>query len=78
MLIARFADGRFVIGIDARNVELLKQGKPMKIDLVNFGGQDDVLLMYGQTLEEVVRELERALGEKLPPAMPPPSGRLDA
>ena len=75
MMIARLSDGRFVLGVDAENIKRLTSGMPMILDLANFGGTDTALLVYGPTLGDVMSQLERALGEKLPPAQPlPPKG----
>jgi hypothetical protein len=76
LLIARLSDGRFVIGIDSENMRRLKKGEPMKLDLVNFGGVDSALLMYGESLGDVMRELEKALGRKLPHASPLPDQKV--
>lgn len=62
MLIARATNGMMILGIDAENVKRLKEGKPILKSLAQFGGKDDVLIVYGETLDDVQRELERALG----------------
>lgn len=70
MLRARASDGTFILGIDAENVKRLKEGKPIVVSLAELGGHDDVLIMYGETLQDIVRELEQASGSKLPVPTP--------
>lgn len=71
MLIARASNGLMILGIDAENVKRLKEGKPILKALSQFGGKDDVLIIYGDTLDDVQRELERTIGP-LPTAQPLP------
>lgn len=66
MLRARASDGTFILGIDAENVKRLKEGKPILVSLAELGGHDDVLIVYGETLQDIARELEEASGSKLP------------
>jgi hypothetical protein len=70
MIRARLNNGHFVMGIDAENVRRLKDGKPILIDLKAMGGTDVVVLMYGNTMSDIVRELEKANGAPLPPVQP--------
>ena len=62
MLIARTSNGVMILGIDAENVKRLKAGRPILKSLAQFGGKDDVLIVYGDTLDDVQRELEKAIG----------------
>lgn len=64
------ADGTFLFGVDAENVRRLKDGQPLNIDLTMSGGSDKVVIMYGETMADIVREIEAASGQKLPPAQP--------
>ena len=66
MLRARMNDGTFILGIDAENVKRLKDGQPIIVCLSELGGMDDVLIMYGDTLQDIKNELERASGQPLP------------
>lgn len=66
MLRARTSDGSFILGLDAENVRRLKKGKPILVRLPEMGGTDTVLLMYGETLADVRRELEQSIGRPLP------------
>lgn len=62
MLIAHRADGLMILGIDAENVRRLKAGQPILKSLAQFGGKDDILIIYGNTLDDVQRELEKLMG----------------
>ena len=62
MLIAHRADGLMILGIDAENVRRLKAGQPILKALSQFGGTDDVLIVYGDTIEDVKAQLEKAMG----------------
>lgn len=66
MLRARLNNGVFIFGIDAENVKRLKAGNPIIVSLAELGGTDDVVIMYGETLEDIQRELEEAQGAPLP------------
>lgn len=66
MLRARMNDGTFILGIDAENVRRLRRGQPIVVCLAELGGTDDVLIMYGDTLQDIQSELERASGRPLP------------
>ena len=66
MLRARMNNGAFILGIDAENVDRLKNGQPILVCLAELGGSDDVLIMYGDTLQDIKNELERASGQPLP------------
>ena len=69
MLRARTSNGVFILGIDAENVRRLQAGKPILVSLAELGGTDDVMIVYGETLDDIQRELEQALGSKMPPPM---------
>lgn len=62
MLIAHRTDGLMILGIDAENVRRLKEGQPILKALSQFGGTDDVLIVYGDTIEDVKAQLEKAMG----------------
>ncbi len=70
MLRARLSNGTFLLGMDATNVKRLKAGDPIVVDLSLLGGRDRFMLVYGDTLQAIMQELERVTGEKLPPAQP--------
>lgn len=77
MIRARASNGVFILGIDAENVKRLKDGKPILVSLAELGGTDDVLIMYGDTLDAIKAELESATGEPLPDATPIKSMRKE-
>lgn len=70
MLRARIAGGPFILGIDAENVKRLKEGRPILVSLAELGGTDDVLILFGETMDDIRQELERASGAPLPTATP--------
>lgn len=72
MLRASLTNGTFLLGLDAENVRRLKSGRPIVVDLTDLGGKDKVMIIYGETLQAIMRELEDATGEPLPPAQPVP------
>lgn len=63
MIRAKTSDGVFILGIDAENVKRLKDGKPIIVCLAELGGTDDVIIMYGDTLDDVEAELKEAFGQ---------------
>lgn len=65
-------NGMMVLGLVAENVDRLRAGQPIFKDLSNLGGHDRILIMYGDTLDDITRELETVTGQKLPPMMPMP------
>ena len=60
MLIAHRSDGLMILGIDAENVRRLKAGQPILKALSRFGGTDDVLILYGETIEDVKAQIVKA------------------
>lgn len=76
MIRAKLSNGKFLLGVDAENLRRLQGGKPIIVDLAEVGGHDEVLIMFGPTMKDIVRELEVVNGGPLPPAMPlPPKGK---
>lgn len=53
------ADGKRVVifGLSEGNVARLREGKPMVVDLVPLGLEGTVLILYGETEEDIAREL---------------------
>lgn len=46
------------LGISEGNVEYLKQGRPIAVDLAKMGGPDiEVFIFYGETEEEMTKQL---------------------
>lgn len=75
MLIAKCSNGMFILGIDAENVRRLKAGQPILKALSQFGGTDDIAIVYGETIDDIKRTLEEAQGSPLPKpkALPVPN-----
>lgn len=63
----------WILGIDAENVRRLKAGKPIALDVPP--GTERLLITYGETVTDILRELEEATGAPLPPASPFGSGQ---
>lgn len=74
MLRARLSDGAFVLGLDAENVQRLREGKPISVNLAQLGGADHIYIVYGETVEAIARELQEAAGSPLPIPKPLPTG----
>ena len=68
MLRARTTDGTAILGLDAENVRRLQAGQPIQVNLEQMGGAQTVLIVYGQTVHDIARDLEQASGAPLPPA----------
>ncbi len=66
MLRARLSSGEFILGLDAENIRRLQAGQPIVVSLAELGGTDDVIIMAGNTLADIQRELETASGHKMP------------
>lgn len=50
-----------ILGLSRRNVELLQEGKPIAFDGAEVGlGGTRVLIMFGETEDEIARELAQA------------------
>ena len=51
----------YCFGLSDRNIELLKEGKPIVIDMAEMGIPDMVIgIMYGETEEAIIEELRQA------------------
>lgn len=74
MLRARTTDGTAILGLDAENVRRLQAGQPIQVNLEQMGGAHTVLIVYGQTVHDIDRDLEQASGAPLPPAQALPAG----
>lgn len=74
MMYARMGDGTFILGLDEENVRRLKEGQPIYATLGKLGGQDDIIIMYGETLDGIRKELESYVGKPLPAAEELPGG----
>lgn len=62
MLRARTTNGVFILGLDAENIRRLQAGMPILVSLAELGGTDDAMIMAGNTLDDIQRELKQAQG----------------
>lgn len=70
MLIARATNGLIILGIDAENVRRLKAGQPILKSLAQHGGTDDIAIVYGDTLDDIQKELKKHYGPLPKPSKP--------
>lgn len=58
MIKAKCNDGTLIFGLSKENVDRLKQGKPILINLKDIGLEDrQVIIMYGETEEKMYEDL---------------------
>lgn len=70
MIRAKLTNGDLLFGVDAENIRrLTKQRKHIVIDLAQFGHDFRIMIMYGDTMADIQKELE-AVNGPLPPAQP--------
>ncbi len=77
MIQARLSNGTFILGVDAENIRRLTAGLPIVVDFAKLGGRDRFMMVYGETYDAIVKELEESSGHKLPPAKPTPPGAAE-
>jgi hypothetical protein len=70
MIRARLTDGTFLLGVDAENLRRLTAGQTLVVDLSGMGGHDTFIMLYGETMADIMAELETLQGGPLPPAQP--------
>jgi hypothetical protein len=51
-----------ILGLSARNIELLKSGKPIDIDMQTLGLKGHTVIFYGDTEQQMQRELAEFIG----------------
>ena len=49
-------------GLSGRNIEKLKAGRAILIDLAELGGDGVVMIFYGSTERQMLRDFERFIG----------------
>lgn len=47
-------------GLEQGNIELLKKGKPIVVDLRELGLEGQAVISYGETKADIMRDLEKA------------------
>lgn len=58
MIKAKCNDGTLIFGLSKENVDRLKQGKPILINLKDMGLEDrQVIILYGETEEKMYEDL---------------------
>lgn len=65
MIKARLDNGVFVLGLTSRNVELLKEGRPILVELSALGGADRVMIILGADEEDCMRQIIRGVDESM-------------
>lgn len=64
MVKARLNNGIALLGLTDINIDLLKQGKPIKINLEVLGLPPQVVvIMYGETEMKIVKEVTETLDQ---------------
>lgn len=60
---SKMKDGRnlVILGLSEENIKRLKENKPIYVELEPWGGTGSALLLYGQTEEDITRELAKYL-----------------
>lgn len=66
MLRLRFNGDTFVLGIDAENIRRLMNKQPIAVDLEELGGTGIIVIMAGETLDDVKKDIESMTDTKLP------------
>lgn len=64
MIKAKCSDGSILLGLSTRNLELLRSGKPMKVDVAEMGLKappGEILIFWGET-EALMMQAIRAAG----------------
>lgn len=52
----------YAFGLSKRNIQLLKQGRPINVDLAPMGGTGSVMIFYGKTEQDMARDLAEFVG----------------
>ena len=73
MLIARLSNGAMILGLEEENLKRLKKGDPILKALSQYGGTDDIIIIYGKDTQAIKDQLEQVCGP-LPTPMILPKG----
>jgi hypothetical protein len=58
MIKAKMNDGTIVFGLSRQNVQLLKEGKPIRINLKEMGLEErEILIVYGNSEDDIFKEM---------------------
>lgn len=59
MVKAKLSDGTVILGLEEENIKRLKENQPMFLDLSQFGIEQKILIVYGETTEAIHEDLKR-------------------
>ena len=62
MIKAHLSDGSFLMGLSALNVQKLKEGLPIVFDGRPFGLSGQVIIVYGETEDQIMKDFLMASG----------------
>jgi hypothetical protein len=58
MIKAKLNNGDLVFGLSAENIKLLKQGKPISVNLKDMGLEERrIMITYGETEDDIYKEM---------------------
>ena len=49
----------YVFGLSKGNIELLQQGRAIKFDMAQIGGEGTMVILYGETEQAIVEDLKK-------------------
>ena len=57
-------DGKavYLLGLSDKNLEKLREGRPISLHLEDMGGNGQLVLMWGRTEADIARELSDMIG----------------
>jgi hypothetical protein len=65
-MIKATAGNLIILGLERMNIQRLTEGKPIKVDMADLGMPGkQVVIMFGETKEDMIKELEAATGQNL-------------
>lgn len=67
-MISALVEGILIVGLESKNIELLKKGKPFRLDLVKMPPHNEtvpikqVVVFFGDTPEDLLEQLSPMIG----------------
>jgi hypothetical protein len=52
----------YLFGLSALNLQRLREGKPIRVELEEMGGVGEVVIMFGETEGDIARDLSDLIG----------------